>query len=69
MPQVYNKATCDQDFMDTDSATDNGINPVVGQSFYKFIVYNNLVLDDVKKTYPDSSKELSDPNKLLAMKT
>ena len=63
MPLVYNKATRDRDFMETDMARANVINPVVGQYFSKFIVYNNLVPDDVKKTYPDSYKELSDPMK------
>ena len=69
VPLVYNKATCDRDFLETDMARANGINPVVGQSFPKFIDYNNLVLSDVKKTYPTSYKELGDPNELLAVKT
>ena len=69
MPLVYNKVTRDRDFLETDMARVNGINPVIGQSFSKFINYNNLVLADVKKTCPTSYKELGDPNELLAVKT
>ena len=47
----------------------NGTNPVLGQSFSKFIDYNNIVMSDVKDTYPSSYKELGDPNELLAVKT
>ena len=47
----------------------NGVNPVLGQSFSKFIDYNKLVMSDVKDSYPSSYKELGDPNNLLAMMT
>ena len=67
VPLVYNKATCDRDFMEIKMSRANGTNPVVGQSFSKFIDYNNLVLSDVKET--TSYKELGDPNELLAVKT
>ena len=53
--------------MEMDRAERN--TPVVGQSFSKFIGYNNIVMTDVKKSYPSSYKELSDPNELLAVKT
>ena len=43
--------------------------PVLGLSFSKFIAYNHLVLDDVKKTFPDTHTELGDPNKVLAVVT
>ena len=69
VPLVYNKVTCDRDFLEMDLLRANGTNPVMGQSFPKFIDYNNLVLADVKKSYPDSYQELSDPNELLAVKT
>ena len=69
VPLVYNKATCDRDFVEIEMARANGTNPVLGQSFSKFIDYNNLILSDVKKTYPTSYKELGDPNELLAVKT
>ena len=42
VPLVYNKATCD--LVEIEMARANGINPVLGQSFFKFIDYNNLVL-------------------------
>ena len=32
--------------------------PVLGLSFSKFIAYNQLVLDDVKKTFPDIHTEM-----------
>ena len=53
--------------MEMDRAKGNTL--VVGQSFSKFIDYNNIVMTDVKKSYPSSYKELSDPNELLAVKT
>ena len=69
VPLVYNKATCDRDFMEMEMDRAAGNTPVVGQSFSKFIDYNNIVISDVKKSYPSSYKQLGDPNKLLAMKT
>ena len=53
--------------MEIDRATGN--TPVVNQSFSKFIDYNNIVVFDVKNSYPSSYKEISDPNELLAVKT
>ena len=46
-----------------------GNTPVVGQSFSKFMDYNNKVLADVKKSYPSSYKQLGDPNKIVVVKT
>ena len=69
VPLVYNKSTCDRDFMDIEMARVNGFNPVLGQSFSKFMDYNKLVIEDVKKAYPTSYEKLGDPNKLLAVKT
>ena len=43
--------------------------PVVGQSFPKFMDYNDKVTNDVKKSYPKSYEQLVDLNKLLAVKT
>ena len=42
---------------------------MVGQSFPKFMDYNDRVTSDVKKSYPESNKQLLDLNKLLAVKT
>ena len=58
VPLVYSKTTRDRDFMEMDIDRAAGNTPVVGQS-----------LSDVKKSYPSSYKELSDPNELLALKT
>ena len=57
---VYNKATLDRDIREMDVLRDCGTNPVIGQSFSKFIDYNNLVLTDVKKTYTDTYNKLSE---------
>ena len=54
VPLVYNKVTRDRDFHVMDLLRCSGINPVIDQSFSKFINYNNLVLADVTKTYPDT---------------
>ena len=67
VPLVYNKVTRDRDFLEMDLLRANGTNPVMGQSFPKFIDYNNLVLADVEKSYPNSYVELGDPNMLLAV--
>ena len=48
---------------------ENGFNPVLGQSFPKFVEYNKLALEDVQTAYTNSFEELGDPNKLLAVKT
>ena len=55
--------------MEMNAIKDDGTTPVLGQSFSKFLDYNQLVLDDVKTTYPDTHTELSDHNEVLAMKT
>ena len=69
VPLVYNKDTCDRDFIELEMDRAEGNTPVVGQSFSKFMDYNNKVLADVKKSYPSSYKQLGDPNELLAVKT
>ena len=69
VPLVYNKDTCDWDFIEMEMDRVEGNTLVVGQSFSNFIDYNNIVMTDVKKSYPSSYKELSDPNELLAVKT
>ena len=69
VPLVYNKFTCDRDFKDQDMARDRGFNPVLGQSFSKFMAYNKLVMEDAKSAYSNSFKELGDPNKILTVKT
>ena len=66
---VYNKMTLKKELMGSNTHKEDRNTPVLGQSFTKFLDYNSLVLDDVKKTYPDTHAELSDPNKLLAVKT
>ena len=48
---------------------DKGNTPVVGQSFSKFMDYNDTVMTEVKKSYTSSYDQLSDPNELLAVKT
>ena len=42
---------------------------MVGQSFSKIMDYNDTILTDVKKSYPSSYNQFSDPNELLAVKT
>ena len=69
VPLVYNKYTCDLDFIEMEMDRAERNTPVVGQSFSKFIDYNNLVMTDVKKSYPSSYDKLCDPNELLAVKT
>ena len=69
VPLVYNKATCEQDFMEMEMARATGTTPVIGQSFSKFLDYNSIVMSEVKKTYTSSYKELGDPNEMLAVKT
>ena len=69
VPLAYNKDTCHRD--QTEMNVERGMDqqPIVGQSFSKFMEYNNLVNDDVKEFYPLSYKQLADPNALLAIKT
>ena len=69
VPLVYNKDTCDPDFIELEMDRAEGNTPVVGQSFSEFMDYNDTVLTDVKKPYPSSYKQLSDPNELLAVQT
>ena len=69
VPLVYNKETCDQDFIELQTDRAEGNTPVVGQSFSKLMDYNDKVMIDVKNTYPNSYKQLLDLNKLLAVKT
>ena len=69
VPLVYNKFPCDRDFRDQDMARDKGFNPVLGQSFFKFMDYNKLAMDDVKNAYHNTFKELGDPNEIFAVKT
>ena len=69
VPLVYNRDTCDRDFIELEADRAEGNPPVVGQSFSKFMDYNSNVLADVKKSYPSSYKLLGDPNELLAVKT
>ena len=69
VPLIYNKVTRDRDFKETELIRAKGFNPILGQSFSQFIDYNNLVLADVKKSYPNSYVELGDPNMLLAVET
>ena len=66
---VYNKMTLNKEFLGLNTHKEGGNTPILGQSFPKFLDYNSLVLDDVKKPYPDAHAELSDPNELLAVKT
>ena len=47
-------------------ARTNRVNPVLGQSFPKFMDYNKIVMSDIKDSYPSSYEELNDLNKLLA---
>ena len=69
MPLVYNRDNCDRDFIELEADRVEGKTPVVGQSSSKFMDYNDTVLTDMKKSYPSSYKQLSDPNELLAVKT
>ena len=69
VPLVYNRDTCDRDFIELEADRAEGNTPVVGQSFSKFMDYNSNVLADVKKSYPSSYKQLGDPNEMLAVKT
>ena len=41
VPLVYNKVTRDSDFLEMDLLRASGTNLVIGQSFSKFIDYNN----------------------------
>ena len=69
VPLAYNKETCDRDYLELEMDR-KAINiPVVGQTFSKFMDYNDKVTNDVKKSYPKSHKQLMDLNKLLAVKT
>ena len=47
---VYNKVTLKKDLMEMNTLKGDGNTPVLGQSFFKFLDYNSLVLDDVKTT-------------------
>ena len=69
MPLPYNKETCDWDYLELQTDRKAGNIPVVGQSFSKFMDYNNMVMTEVKKSYPKSHEQLMDLNKLLAVKT
>ena len=69
VPLVFNKETCDQDFLELEKDRAIGNIPVVGQSFPKFMEYNHKVAKDVKKSYPESYKQILDLNKLLAVTT
>ena len=69
VPLVYNKETCDQDFLKLEKDRVIGNIPVVGQSFPKVMEYNDKVTRDVKKSYPESHDQLPELNKLLAVKT
>ena len=42
------------DFLELEKDRAIGNTPVVGQSFSKFMEYNDLVAKDVKKSYPES---------------
>ena len=66
---VYNKMTLKKELMGSNTHKEGGNTPVLGQSFTKFQNYNSLVLNDVKRSYPDTHAELGDPNKLLVVKT
>ena len=69
VPLVYNKETCHRDFLEMEKDRAIGNTPVIGQSFSKFMDYNELVDKDVKKSYPGSWEQLLDPNSLLAVRT
>ena len=69
VPLAYNKETCDRDYLELEIDRKAGNTSVVGQSFTKFMDYNDRVTNDVKKSYPKSYEQLIDLNKLLAVKT
>ena len=48
VPLVYNKETCDRDFLELEKDRAVGNIPVVGQSFPKFMEHNNKVARDVR---------------------
>ena len=65
VPMVYNKETCDRDFLKLEKNRAVGNIPVVDPSFPKFMEYNDKVARDVRKSYPESHEHLLDLNKLL----
>ena len=69
VPLAYNRETCDRDYLELQGDRKAGNTPVVGQSFHKFINYNDLVMIEMKKAYPNSHEQLVDLNKELAVKT
>ena len=69
VPLVYNKETCDRDFLELEKDRAAGNIPVVGQSFPKFMLYKDNVTKDVRKSYPESYEQILDLYKLLAVKT
>ena len=69
VPLAYNRETCDRDYLELQGDRKAGNTPVVGQSFHKFINYNDLVMIKMKKAYPNSHEQLVDLNKELAVKT
>ena len=69
VPLAYNKETCDRDYIELQTDRAAGNIPVVGQSFSKFMDYNDKVMTDVRKSFPKSYEQLLDLNKLLAVKT
>ena len=56
VPLAYNRETCDLDYLKLQAGRKAGNTPVVGQSFHKFINYNDLVMTEMKKAYPNSHK-------------
>ena len=69
VPLAYNRETCDRDYLELQGDRKAGNTPVVGQSFHKFINYNDLVMIKMQKAYPISHEQLLDLNKELAVKT
>ena len=56
VPLAYNRETCDRDYLELQADRKAGNTPVVGKSFHKFINYNDLVMIEMKKSYPKSHK-------------
>ena len=68
VPLVYNKETCNWVILKLEKDRAIGNTSVVGQSFSKFMEYNELVAKDVKKSYLRSWEQILDLNSMLSVK-
>ena len=68
VPLVYNKETCNWVILKLEKDKPIGNTPVVGQSFSKFMEFNELVAKDVKKSYLRSWEQILDLNSMLSVK-